>query len=98
MDIINFSSQEFQEIPTQDNPAFSHRDWDYQKLGPSPKNRCLMLVKAHSYHNIGSPGVSVIEIDNPENKHDRVLSLGTFYTEENATLFAEAYASRIGGL
>lgn len=94
MEIVDFSDRRFDQIPDQDNPAMSHKYWDEERLGPEPKNRCLMLVQAHSYHHIGSPGVTVLEIDNPENKGDRVLGLGVFYSYDSAKLFAEAYAEK----
>lgn len=91
IDIINFSQKEFNEIPTQDNPALTHLFLDNPK-----KSRCLMIVKANKRHQIGNPnGFSVLDIDNPNNKGDRVLSLGVFYHLEDAYTFAEAYIESI---
>lgn len=91
VEIIAFADKEWKEIPEQDNPAFIN-------YGTDKKNRCLMIVKASSWHKIGVPhGFKVLDIDNPENVGDRVLGLGVFYQYKDAHLFAEAYAKQIGG-
>lgn len=78
MEIVDFSSKYFQEIPEQDNPAFS-----------DTKLSCIMLVKSQSQYRVGK-GVTVLRVDAPSDI-ETVTSLGHFYKKENAELFANSY-------
>lgn len=90
IEIVDFSNTLFNDIPHQDNPACLHLVMDNP-----PKTRCLMLVKANDRHQIGNPGVAVLDIYNPENKYDGVLSLGVFYEKKNAIVFANSYINEL---
>ena len=66
MQVVDFSNKYFQEIPDQDNPAFSDTSLN-----------CILLVKTQPQHSIGE-GVTVLRID-ASSYIETVTSLGHFY-------------------
>ncbi len=81
MEIIDFSTIEFKEIPQQDNPAY--------EMGLPP---CLMVVKAAKRHHVDGVTVMLIEDDHEQEvQPERVTLLGHFYRLRNAEIFAAAF-------
>lgn len=77
LEIVDFRTQTFGEIPTQDNPAYDVHE-------------CVLLCKAEA-EQAGLYVVAKIE-DNHKDK-DEVQQLGLFWNIDMALLFAETIPS-----
>lgn len=90
VEIVDFSHKTFNEIPTQDNPAFMTKE-EFIKGGQS--EGCLLITKQHEdkppYKNRGRFVVMKINpVDDPM-EEDSVEMLGLFWNSDYAMNFAK---------
>lgn len=89
LQIVNFINKTFDEIPTQDNPAFMNKEeWDNLK-----EDGCILITKQNEdstpYKNRGRYCVfRITPVENTE-EDDSVTYLGLFWENHLALLFAE---------
>ena len=73
MEIVDFRTKTFSEIPKQDNPAYS----DYE---------CVLICKAEDKQ---TGCYVVMKINEGQSKINEIQQIGLFWTIENAFLFSE---------
>ena len=89
LQVVNFIDKTFNEIPTQDNPAFMNKkEWD--NLG---EDGCILITKQNEdkspYKNRGKYCVLRITPVEDNEEEDSVTYLGLFWESHLAILFAE---------
>jgi hypothetical protein len=84
MEIVTWENKTFNEIPKQDNPAFSIDECIMiVKDSQTPSLFCVLEIKGQFAPRFeGSKDMTLVE---------RVLHLGKFWTLENANIFANAF-------
>ena len=75
LELVDFRTKKFGEIPEQDNPAFDVHE-------------CLLLCKAEDDQ---TGFYVVCKIDNNQKEKDEVSQLGLFWNIEMALLFANNF-------
>ena len=95
MEIVVFKDKMWNEIPSQDNPAFDYKydDVRLQERIIGRNNVCLMICKVLPYHQkvVGKDGYVVIEVPNEGD----VIKRGLFWNLDNAELFAESFSNKV---
>jgi len=81
MDIILFEDKTFNQIPKQDNPAFSDDD-------------CLLICRDGNFPSMFNVLEIKDQYVGESKIEERVCRLGKFWRVENAKLFAEAYVGK----
>lgn len=85
LEIVKFETQNWQDIPEQDNPVFDYIKND-RVLGRHKE--CLMVCKVLPYEemSVGKNGFVVIYVP----KQGEITRLGLFWNLKNAEMFADA--------
>ena len=77
MEVLDFTSKEFQEIPMQDNPALNREH-----------PNCLMVYKKE----IARADMYAVSKIEPAHNIEAVTRVAFFYSPEHAMLFASEYS------
>jgi len=93
MEIVTFSTQDWTEIPKQDNPTFDYiyDDARLQERIVGRRKNCLMICKVlpNQQKVVGKDGFVVIEVPITGD----VIKRGLFWHLKHAELFASALAN-----